>query len=255
LVLLVHQGLVPSSWLRAGNSVVRPVFAKEAKMIFSVPQFYRMPCCITNFCWVFVLAAAVFFDTTAMSASLEPNVLDMRLANAPRPDGVVVWDSLMKSVDAVTGQPTADFIFIFTNILPDNVTMLTVRPSCGCTTAKLPPLPWIIPAAGNGQIPISVNLAGKSGTLVKTINVGTDKASKTFTVKITVPSSMTLPMSDTNRANNIKIATADRPAVFQGDCASCHVRPAEGKTGKELYEAVCGTFVLRKSLPFVFTLS
>jgi mono/diheme cytochrome c family protein len=43
----------------------------------------------------------------------------------------------------------------------------------------------------------------------------------------------------------VKVAMADRQAVFHGDCASCHVKPAKDaaghdKMGLELYTAVCG---------------
>ena len=43
-----------------------------------------------------------------------------------------------------------------------------------------------------------------------------------------------------NRSRNLQVAAADRQAVFRNDCASCHVQPAVGKTGKELYVAACG---------------
>jgi mono/diheme cytochrome c family protein len=46
-------------------------------------------------------------------------------------------------------------------------------------------------------------------------------------------------MSEADRAQNVKIATADRQAVFKGDCATCHVQPGEGKYGLALYEADC----------------
>jgi hypothetical protein len=35
-------------------------------------------------------------------------------------------------------------------------------------------------------------------------------------------------------------ATTDRQAVFKGDCTKCHVTPAIGKSGRELYDAACG---------------
>jgi mono/diheme cytochrome c family protein len=35
------------------------------------------------------------------------------------------------------------------------------------------------------------------------------------------------------------MAKADRQAVFQGDCATCHVKPGTSKYGKPLYDAVC----------------
>ena len=40
--------------------------------------------------------------------------------------------------------------------------------------------------------------------------------------------------------SDVATAKADRQAVFRGDCATCHVKPGEGKYGKPLYDAVCG---------------
>ena len=159
----------------------------------------------------------------------------------------IIWDSDVKATNVVAGANTANFIFNFSNISGSNITVLSVRPSCGCTTAQLPPLPWKVAAAANGQIGVKVNLAGKSGTLFKTINVSTDKGSKILSVKITIPppvgsngSTMSKPMiSDVERVQNLVIAQVDRKAVFHGDCASCHVKPGEGRLGKELYDADC----------------
>jgi cytochrome c553 len=39
---------------------------------------------------------------------------------------------------------------------------------------------------------------------------------------------------------NMKIAAADRQAVFRDDCRRCHFEPVVGKRGEELYQAACG---------------
>ena len=69
---------------------------------------------------------------------------------------------------------------------PVHVAILNVHPSCGCTTAQLPPLPWTLAPGTNGQINVTVNIAGKSGTLFKTLNVSTDKGSKILMLKIVI---------------------------------------------------------------------
>ena len=74
-------------------------------------------------------------------------------------------------------------VTVTNSITPVPVTILSVRPSCGCTTAKLPPLPWTLAPGTNGQIEATVNLPGKSGTLFKTLNVYTDKGSKLLSSK------------------------------------------------------------------------
>ena len=60
-----------------------------------------------------------------------------------------------------------------------------MRPSCGCTTAKLPPLPWTLAPGTNGQMEATVNL-WQSGTLYKSLTVYTDKGFKTLQLKITI---------------------------------------------------------------------
>lgn len=121
------------------------------------------------------------------------------------------------------------------------VTILAVHPSCGCTTAELPPVPWTIPGGSNGLIKISVNLAGKSGTLFKSVNITTDHGKKDLMLRINVlPPPPAAPMSEEERARGIAAAKIDRQAVFKGDCMSCHAKNIEGKYAQQLFAAVCG---------------
>ena len=46
-------------------------------------------------------------------------------------------------------------------------------------------------------------------------------------------------MSAGVRGRNIGLATADRQAVFKGDCAACHSRSAERQLGYGLYLGAC----------------
>ena len=127
------------------------------------------------------------------------------------------------------------------SITPLPVTILSVRPSCGCTTAELPPTPWLLPPGTNAFIKIAVNLAGKSGIVFKYADVATDKGTKrlNFTINI-APQPPVPPMSPEERARGLAAAKLDRQAVFKGDCASCHAKPADGKYGQLLFAAVCG---------------
>jgi Protein of unknown function (DUF1573) len=63
------------------------------------------------------------------------------------------------------------------------VIITEVQTSCGCTTMKIPTLPWTIVPGTNGQIAVTVNLAGESSTVLKTVDVVTDKGTKVLTVK------------------------------------------------------------------------
>ena len=98
----------------------------------------------------------------------------------------------------------------------------------------------MIPRGTNGQIHLTVNVAGKIGTLFKSVNVSTDKGSKTLILRINMLPPVVRQMTDAERAAGVAAAKIDRQAVFRGDCATCHVKPGEGKYGQALYDAVCG---------------
>ncbi|MCX6895264.1 MAG: c-type cytochrome [Verrucomicrobia bacterium] len=110
----------------------------------------------------------------------------------------------------------------------------SVVTSCGCTTAHLPPMPWTLAPGADGKIDINMNLAGKTGTVIKTITVNSTAGTKMLQFRVMIPD----PQAE--RAANMQLAQADRQAIFKGSCVSCHVTPGEGKTGGELFKAVCG---------------
>jgi mono/diheme cytochrome c family protein len=167
-------------------------------------------------------------------------VPDTSHSSEPLGNGVLAWDNTMKETNAPADASNANFVFSFTNVSPGNVVILNVRTSCGCTTAQLPPLPWTLPAGTNGQIGVNVNFAGKSGTLLKTVTVTADKGAQTLMVKINILPPVIPTLTDADRARGIEASKADRQAVFHGDCATCHVKPGQGKYGKPLFDADCG---------------
>lgn len=130
-------------------------------------------------------------------------------------------------------------VTVTNSITPAPVTILSVRPSCGCTTTKLPPLPWTLAPGTNGQIEATVNLPGQSTTLFKSLNVATDKGFKLLQLKITIQPFVMPVMSQADRARNMQVALTDRQAVFKGACVTCHVQRGEGKYGQALYDADC----------------
>jgi len=135
---------------------------------------------------------------------------------------------------------SSSIVTVTNAITPVPVTILSVHPSCGCTTAELPPVPWTIPPGTNAHIKVSVNLAGKSGLVIKTVNVATDQGSKMLTLRINILPAAIPAMTDAERIRAQAVAKVDRQAVFKDDCARCHVAPGHGKYGKELFDAVCG---------------
>ncbi len=156
------------------------------------------------------------------------------------------FDAEQKEVTVPVGTPQANFVFNLTNISSGDVIINFVHTSCGCTVAKLPSTPWKLAPKESGQISATMNLAGTppGGSKVKTLTISSDKGNKAVYVKATIeqPSQA---MTAEDRANNQKLAMADRQAIFKNDCVKCHVnndKDAAGndKMGKDLFAAACG---------------
>lgn len=157
------------------------------------------------------------------------------VTNVPPPaPPVLTWDADVKDYKAKLGEGVVTTTFFLTNTSPTPAVINSVVTSCGCTTAHLPPMPWTLAPGAAGKIDINMNLAGKNGTVIKTITVNSTAGTKLLQFRVTIPD----PQAE--RSANIQLAQADRQAVFKGSCVSCHVTPGEGKKGGELYTAVCG---------------
>jgi len=127
------------------------------------------------------------------------------------------------------------------SITPAPVTVLNVKPSCGCTTAEVPPSPWVLPPGTNTLIRVNVNLSGKSGMVFKTVGITTDRGRMDLMLRINIaPEPPPRPMTDAERAQGVAASKVDRQAVFRGDCASCHAKNLQGKYGQQLFAAACG---------------
>ena len=155
-------------------------------------------------------------------------------------DSPLTWDEMNKEYTAQPGELTADFSFAVTNTSKADVVINWVRPSCGCTVAKLPPTPWKLAPGEGGTIDLGVDLRGKYGTLSKYVSVDTSHGQIMLTIRVNIPAQQTARNNvlDT-RTRNMQIAMADRQAVFKGSCAACHVNPAIGRKGEQLYSAAC----------------
>jgi len=170
------------------------------------------------------------------------------LPTAPQPalENFLAFDKDENAVTVVNGTTEAHFVFNLTNISSAPVTIAYVQTSCGCTVAKLPSTPWVLAPNDHGEISATMQLAGTppGETKIKTLTVNSDKGTKPLYVKATILPEPA-PMTEMDRTNNMKTATADRQAVFKGDCIRCHVTPAKDsaghdKMGQDLYTAVCG---------------
>jgi mono/diheme cytochrome c family protein len=152
----------------------------------------------------------------------------------------MAWDATMKTTNVPADAGQAHFVFSFTNVTKSPVIIVDAHGSCSCTTAQLPPLPWGIPPGSNGEIGVTVDIAGKFGTLVKTVHIGTDKGSRDLIVQVTILPPKIPVLTDADRVRQMAIAKVDRQAVFKNDCAACHEKNGESRYGKQLYDADCG---------------
>src|ERR1043165_4897456 len=85
---------------------------------------------------------------------------------ATLPPNILAWDSESKDFNVKQGEGQAQFTFYFTNVSTTNVVINSAVASCGCTVPKLPPVPWTNAPGATGEIPVTMNLAGKSGTVI-----------------------------------------------------------------------------------------
>ena len=178
-------------------------------------------------------------NSASVVASQPVFVPDTARSVQPLPDGMIAWEALLKGTDVVSGLDFARFSFAFTNISGKNLTILNVHPSCGCTTAELPPVPWTLPAGTEGEIKIKVNLAGKSGTVFKSVKVTTDQGNKTLMLRINIQQPPPIKLTAAQIQQGIMMSKADRQAIFKGDCASCHVKNVSGRYGQDLFNSIC----------------
>lgn len=184
-----------------------------------------------------VLAVAAF----AILAGVVPRAL----AQAPGAFAdALVFDETTKEMHGEGGETNFVFAFAFTNTAPTPVVIDSVRTSCGCTVARVPTLPWTIPAGERGEFSVVLDARGKRGTVTKSVFVNSSVGLKPLTVRAVMPDRFQGAagggMLADDRVRNMQVALADRFAVFKGDCASCHSKPAEHKTGPALYLAACG---------------
>ncbi len=153
------------------------------------------------------------------------------------------WESPSQFFTAKPGDITARFTYKVVNVSTSEVVIDDVKPSCGCTTAELPSKPWHLAPHETNKMEVLVDLRGKEGKLLKTIAVKSATAPKELTILVDIPpeaSTARMPADVANRLFGQQLGALDHQAVFKKDCVQCHLVPAFGKTGEDLYHAACG---------------
>lgn len=186
------------------------------------------------------------------SAGIEVPVVLEPVAQEPPdkvPADVLSWDALEQRRVVNEGDEPVLFRFRMTNVSREPVVIEKVNVSCGCTTFDARSMPFSLTPGASEDLQIRMSVTGKFGTVTKSILVEGSGATWTLLVTAEVtPSADENPelalssgagMSAGTRGRNIRLATADRQAVFKGDCAGCHSRFAEGQFGYGLYLGAC----------------
>lgn len=174
-----------------------------------------------------------------------PRSIDSSRASVTRPATVnpadqLTWDSMLREHTAQPGEKETEFTFKATNETAAPIVVTNIRTSCGCTVARMPNLPWEFAPGAEGSLPVTLNFAGKRGTITKSITVTSSAGIQRLLVRVDIPMENDGTLPTGMRSENLKIAAADRQAVFKGECADCHVKPTIGKMGRELYDTACG---------------
>mgnify|MGYP003816300515 CR=1 FL=1 len=150
----------------------------------------------------------------------------------------LAFDSELKVYTAKRGETKAYIVFNLTNVTEKEVVVTGTHTTCGCTVAKLPSTPWILPAGATGQLQVAIDLLGKTGTLLKPITLFLANSAQVVHVKVVIPPTPVL--SEEERAKNMRLSKADPQAVFSGSCAACHLTPGNLRMGGDLYATMCG---------------
>jgi len=179
--------------------------------------------------------------TLTVSPPPPPGLAPSGGLSAPVSPAGLAFDAVEKTTQVTNGAADATFTFAVTNVSREDITILSVHTSCGCTAAKLPQQPWILHPGDHGEVGATMHVAGKWGTVTKTVTIVSTVGSHPLLVKSILPEmNSQAAVRLTERSRNLQIAAADRQAVFRNDCAKCHVEPTVNKTGKDLYLAACG---------------
>jgi hypothetical protein len=147
----------------------------------------------------------------------------------------LVWDAMEKILSPKLGEDILPFQFSVTNSSDKTVTIDQIRPTCGCTIAEMPSSPWILKPGATGTFVGTIDVRGKEGTISKALFVNSSAGTQMLGLTVKIPT-----LDEEARKRNQLLAQSDRQAVFRGECAICHVKPAVGRRGGELFTAACG---------------
>ena len=160
----------------------------------------------------------------------------------------LVWDPSSQHYTATNGTIGAKFTFKVKNTSKSEYVIDDIKTSCECTTAGMPSKPWRLAPGESSQLQVIVDLRDEMrsvtspGIVLKDIYVYSTNATNTLAITITIPAGLTnkLTPPEMDRVWGQQLTSVDREAMFRNTCANCHLVPAYGKYGENLYHTACG---------------
>lgn len=191
-----------------------------------------------------LLAGAWMLAAISVRAQTNTTVAPLGLV----PIHALVFDEPSQNYTATQNAVAARFTFKFRNISSNAYVINDAKTSCECTVAGTPAMPWRLAPRETNKIEAVVDLRDhtkgvtSSDVIFKQIFVFGSADTNMLTMMITIPPGLTNTMTahDIDRVWGQQLASVDHQAVFKYQCVQCHLVPAFGKNGENLYRVACG---------------
>jgi mono/diheme cytochrome c family protein len=143
-------------------------------------------------------------------------------------------ESRIQNIGSVETDSKIPATFLLYNKGGKHLRITDIQTSCGCTLAKVSKR--VIAPGDFTKLQVEMDTSIKLGEVRKEITITSNdpdrpKLSLFLTGKV-------LPKKMQGHAQ-INLKAQDPLVLFKGDCATCHVKPGIGKTGKALFLADC----------------
>jgi mono/diheme cytochrome c family protein len=156
---------------------------------------------------------------------------------------VVIWvygppriyaESRIQDVGTVETDSKVPAMFVLYNKGGKTLRISDIQTSCGCTVAKISK--QNIAPGDFTKVHVEMDTSIKLGKVRKEITVSSNDPDRPKLTLFLIGN--VLPKKMKGHAQ-ISLKAQDPLVLFKGDCASCHVKPGIGKTGKALFLADC----------------
>ncbi|MDA7670748.1 DUF1573 domain-containing protein [Verrucomicrobia bacterium] len=123
------------------------------------------------------------FETKKTRSLKTPRDSDGRFVK----DTLLEYDATHKNIHPDPRSEKVELFFEITNPTLEPITITAIMPSCGCTAAKSPELPWTLNPAKADLLHLTVDLMGKSGIISKSVTVLSTAGRKSLSFKLHIP--------------------------------------------------------------------